>query len=171
MSVREHDALRHQLLEAHDAWSKAIFRHLSFRVRDRERVLELTQEVFLRAWQMLSRGEKVENMRALLYRIARNLTIDEYRKPKTESLDALTEATDFEPVDPREENLVDQLDGARMRELVLKLEPLYREPLVYRYIDDLAVKEIASLLGETENVISVRLHRGLAKLRELILKS
>jgi len=44
----------------------------------------------------------------------------------------------------------------------------YREVLVMRYIDDMAPKEIAHILGESENAISVRLHRGIKKVKELM---
>ena len=37
-----------------------------------------------------------------------------------------------------------------------------------RYVDDLSIKEIAEITGETENNVSVRIHRGLEKLRELV---
>ena len=36
-----------------------------------------------------------------------------------------------------------------------------------RYLDDLDIKEIAAALEETENNISVRLHRGLEKIRKI----
>jgi RNA polymerase sigma-70 factor (ECF subfamily) len=48
-----------------------------------------------------------------------------------------------------------------------QLPPLYSEVLFMRYVEDLTVKEIAEILAETENVVSVRLHRGREKLRQL----
>ncbi len=159
-----------ELLEAHEAWAEAIFRHLFFRLSDRERALELVQEVFLRVWQTLVRGERVENMRAFLYRIAHNLIIDEYRKTKSSSLEALNEETGFEPVGGDENDLVAELERVEIIAQLHQVPTPYREALVYRYVDDLPVKEIATLLGETENVISVRIHRGLGKLRQLILQ-
>ena len=43
----------------------------------------------------------------------------------------------------------------------------YREALVMRHIDGLSVKDIAHLTHETENVISVRIHRAIEKLQKL----
>jgi DNA-directed RNA polymerase specialized sigma24 family protein len=37
-----------------------------------------------------------------------------------------------------------------------------------RYVDGLSPQEIAGLIGESENVVSVRVHRGLKKLRALL---
>ena len=39
-----------------------------------------------------------------------------------------------------------------------------------RYIDDLSPQEIAEVVGESENLVSVRIHRGLVRLRELVNK-
>ena len=58
--------------------------------------------------------------------------------------------------------------------LVSKLDQLlddsYREVIVMRYINDLDPKDIAVITGETPNVISVRLHRALKKLHEVLEK-
>src|SRR3989344_4395207 len=43
----------------------------------------------------------------------------------------------------------------------------YREALVMRHVDGLSVKDIAHLTKETENVISVRIHRAIEKLKAL----
>jgi RNA polymerase sigma factor (sigma-70 family) len=47
------------------------------------------------------------------------------------------------------------------------LDVIYRDPLWMRYAEDLPVKEIARILKLSENVISVRIHRGLAQLRKV----
>ena len=39
-----------------------------------------------------------------------------------------------------------------------------------RFIDELSPKEIAAILGVSENVVSVRIHRGIKKLRQLVEK-
>ena len=72
--------------KAYDELSDAIFRHCWFRIGDRERAKDLMQETFTKSWQYISRGEKVDNLKAFLYRVANNLIIDEYRKKKELSL-------------------------------------------------------------------------------------
>ena len=54
--------------------------------------------------------------------------------------------------------------------LFQKLQDLgepYQEILEMRFIDDLSPKEISAVLGVSENVVSVRIHRGMNKLRQL----
>ena len=66
--------------EAYDLYADAIYRHCFFRVYSKERAEELTQETFLKLWQYMNDGNEIENIRALAYRIATNLVIDDKRK-------------------------------------------------------------------------------------------
>ena len=47
------------------------------------------------------------------------------------------------------------------------LSAAHREVLTLRYIDGMQIPEIALMLSVTENVVSVRIHRALSRLREL----
>ena len=58
--------------------------------------------------------------------------------------------------------------GKELVQLLDGLDDKYRQVIVMRYVDDLAPREIAGIVGETENTVSVRLHRGLHKVRDLI---
>ena len=49
-----------------------------------------------------------------------------------------------------------------------KLPEKYATVLLLRYVDDLSIKEIAKITKESENVVSVRIYRGLGKLKEVI---
>ena len=146
------------------------------RLPDRDRALDLTQECFLRAWGYVQRGEEIREMRPFLFRTLRHLIIDEYRKAKSFSLDEMLEGDEggtIEAMLPRDdtntlEAAFDRFDGARAVEAIRKLPDLYREVITMRYVDSLTIGEIAESLGESENVVSVRLHRGLKKLRTLL---
>jgi DNA-directed RNA polymerase specialized sigma24 family protein len=45
---------------------------------------------------------------------------------------------------------------------------VYKEVLIMRFVDGLGPKEMSELTEEKENVISVRIHRGLKLLRKKI---
>lgn len=147
--------------------SDAVFRHLYYRLGDRERAKELTQEVFMKTWQHLAGGKSIQYEKAFLFRIARNLFINEIRTDKqSDSLDVLAEATGFEP-ETKEGN---PLEFSEEQELLYFLEQLpdsYREVLIMRYIDDMAVKDIAETLEEKETNISMRIQRATEKLKTL----
>lgn len=156
--------LDEQFLEAYDAYADAIFRHCYFRVYDRERARDLAQETFTKTWEYLTTGKKVENLRAFLYRVANNLVIDESRKRRPVSLDELQEKG-FDPGERIDEALHARLDANAVLSLLDNLSPDYRQVIVYRFVDQLGPKEIAGLLDESENVISVRLNRAIKQLR------
>jgi len=162
--------------EAFERHSDELFRHASLRLSDRDRALELTQECFLRALGYAQRGEEIREMRPFLFRTLRHLIIDEYRKSKSFSLDAMVgddEGGQIDALLPRDdtntlEAAMDRFDSARAVEAIRELPDLYREVLTMRYVNDLTIPEIAELIEESQNVVSVRLHRGLKRLRTLL---
>ena len=156
-----------QFLRHYDAWADAIFRHCYFRISDREKAKDLTQEAFIRAWRYGEAGEKIENFRALLYRIANNLIIDEYRKSKSVSLETMRESG-FEPASSDDIKLKSLIDGKILIDFLNQLDEKYRVPILMRYVDDLTPKEIAEALGETEGNVSVRIHRGIKQVQEIL---
>lgn len=161
-------ALEKRYLAAYDEHSAALFRHVQLRVRDREVALDLLQETFTRAWLYLSEGKNIEYMRAFLYRVANNLIVDGSRKKKASSLDKMMEEDGFELQD---ESLKDPAEVPQAREalaLLKSLEGIYRTAITMRFIEEKTPKEIANELGVSENVVSVRIHRGIARLSKMM---
>lgn len=159
--------LEQEFLDIYERHADAIFRHCHFRLRDRDRAKDLTQETFLRIWQTLQRGTKVANMKAFLYKVATNLIIDASRRTAPASLEAL-EASGLEFGEDRSEQRQNFLDGARALERLAELDPKYRDAVYLRYVAELTPGEIATTLGATENTVSVWIHRGVEKLRRLL---
>lgn len=161
--------------KAFEAYSDELFRHCLLRLSDRERALELTQEAFLKTWEY-AQTQEVREWRPFLYRTLRNLIIDEYRKHKTVSLEAMAETRedvlveDLLPADESNtlEAAMGRFDAKRALGSLSELPDMYREVLLLRYIESLSPSEIAERIGESENVVSVRIHRGLKKLKELL---
>ena len=106
-------------------------------------------------------------MRALLYRIANNLVIDEYRKKKVVSLDQMRDEEGFDIGFDSMHDIESRDEYEHAQALLERLPDKYREALVMRHIDGLSVKEISHLTHESENVISVRIHRAIEKLKAL----
>lgn len=161
--------------EAFEAYSDELFRHASIRLSDRERALELTQETFMKVWSYAQKGEQIKEIRPFLYRTLRNLIIDEYRKHKTTSLEAMAQKYDMDVellLTPDESNTlesaIDRHESRRVLEVLKALPEPYKEAVTLRYIDGLSPTEIAAAIGESENVVSVRVHRGLKKLRAMV---
>lgn len=162
------EAVEADFLAAYEQHTDALFRHVFMRVRDREAATDIVQETFSRAWLYLSQGKKIDYMRAFLYRVATNLIVDGSRKKRTSSLDAMMEVDGFEPKD---EMAKDPIEIPQTREavaLLTSLDEIYRTAITMRFIDELSPKEIAVKLNVSENVVSVRIHRGIARLAKMM---
>ena len=154
-------------LEAYEAHADAIFRYCYFQTSNREIALDLSQDTFTKTWEYLRGGKEVENLKAFLYKVARNLIIDYRRKKKSTSLDYLVEeGFDYSDTEDILLNKEDEFDSLKARDALEELSDSYKEILTFRFVDDLSIKEIAEKTGMTENNISVRIHRGLQKLNE-----
>lgn len=160
------DDIQTTFLKAYEEHADALFRLCLFKVSDRETATDLLQETFMKVWSYLSEGKKVENLKTFLYRTLGNLIIDHYRKKKTVSLDVLEETGFDIPFDEKEITEA-QLDGEKAIKFLKKLPKEYQEVVFMRYVEGLELKEIAEALEEPINTITVRIHRGLRKLKEL----
>lgn len=161
------NGLEQEFLKAYETYADAMFRYCLVRIRNREEALDLSQEVFLKAWRYIAEGNEVKNMRAFLYEVARNLVINLSVKQKSVSLDDLME-NGFEAVSRDDEKMETASLFHDALERMEELDEKYREPILMRYVDGLPVQEIAALLEENENTISVRIHRGIEQLRDLM---
>lgn len=163
-----------RFLKAFEEYSDALFRHAFLRISDRERAVDLVHDTFTKVWSYIRTGHEVTSFKSFLYKVLNNLIIDEYRKHKESSLDALFEVEGIDEGTFTELNaddtdsMIATMDGQRAFELLHQLPDTYKEVLILRYVDELGPKEISDLIEETENVISVRLHRGMKMLRDLV---
>jgi RNA polymerase sigma-70 factor (ECF subfamily) len=165
-----------QFKDAFERYSDELFRHAAMRISDRDRAEELTQDAFMRTWDYVRKGGEVRDLRPFLYQTLRNLIIDEYRKNKTYSLDSMLENAEsgqMEAMLPQDdtntiEAAMERLDAKEALRRVDELPQLYHEVILLRYVEGLSPKEIGAIVGESENVVSVRIHRALKKMRELL---
>ena len=154
-----------KFLEVYEDLADPVFRHCYFRLSDREKAKDLVQETFKRLWESMDKNQTIGNYRAFVFRIANNLIIDSYRKKKEESLDTLQDEG-YDVSSDDHEIILKSVMGREVMALLDQLGGTYRDVIVMRFIDDLPVYEIAVILGVSENVVSVRIHRGLALLRK-----
>ena len=121
----------------------------------------------MRAWNFLCEGKKIDNMRAFLYRVANNLIIDDVRKKKETSLDVM-QAAGWDPGYDQTPDMQKRIEQGKILTTLKRMDRDYREVLIMRYIDGLPPSDIANILGESANTISVRLHRGIKQLRSFL---
>jgi RNA polymerase sigma-70 factor (ECF subfamily) len=159
-------------LKAFDEYVDPLFRHASIRLSNRERAIEIVHDTFAKVWGYLREGHVVVSFRPFLYKVLNNLIIDEYRRGKETSLDAILEQEGVdegsfaELRDEPVERMINVLDAQEALVVLRELPEMYQRPIVLRFVDGLAPKEIAELIEESENVVSVRIHRGIGFLKK-----
>ena len=154
-----------KFISVYDENADALFRYAYFRLYDRERAKELMQEAFLKTWEYLESGKKIDNVRAFLYRIVHNLSVNEAVRHKSYSLDEMREVAGFDPAETHENTPEEEAEYQLVLSRIQELAPDERDVLVMRYIEGLPVSVIAEALEEAPNTVSVRIHRALKKLR------
>lgn len=151
---------------AYGAHADAIFRYIYLKSGDRERALELMQEVFSAYWRRLCEGAVIDHPRAFLYRSAHNALVNELRdRRRPLSLETLAEGGFDIAYDAADAEAL-----AVQREVIERLQRIeepYRQTLLLRYVDGLMVRDIAEIMGEEQNTVSVRIKRGIEKLKKM----
>ena len=154
------------LTDAHRDFSRGLSRYSHLKIHDFATGDDLVQITFMKTWQYLQRGGRIDLMRAFLYHVLEQLIIDEYRKKKTVSLDLLAEeGLELEAVNS--ENIFNVIDGRALILLIQKLPDRYRSAITMRYTQELSLKEMSVMTHKSQNTMSVRVRRGLTKLRLL----
>ena len=143
-----HSGQEKEFLSAYDTNSDAIYRHIFFRVHDKDLASDLVQETFMKVWRYIAEGGKIDNMRAFLYRTAHNLIIDHYRSKQTLSLEGLAE-DGFEAEDTSQSGTETVAELNQFMSALAKIPKDYRESVTMRYIDELLPEEISKTIGES----------------------
>lgn len=158
-----------------ELYQHRLMRYLLFLTGKREVAEDLFQEAWMR---VLLRGAQYNGKARFdtwLFTIARNLVIDLSRKRTMASLDEMSEGReDDRPFEiamngpsPLEQ-FQERENCAEIGEVLLKLEPNYREVLVLRFYEELSLEEIAGVTRAPLSTVKSRLYRGLAALKPQI---
>ncbi len=166
MTLAERTYFEILLNQAHAAYKKDLQRYSLSKVGNKALSEDLVQDTFVKTWAYLAKGGKILFMRAFLYRILNNLIVDEYRKRKTVSLDAMFN-DGFEPAVDDADTMMDISDGKRALEVVNELPRKYQKVMNMRFEEDMSLEEISQATGQSKNSITVQVHRGLKKIKAL----
>lgn len=161
----EHTETKEAFLALYDKQVGALYRFCEYKVSDAALAEDLTQEAFMRFWQYVRQGVWPANPRAYLFRLARNLVIDWYRKKKTLSLEQLQSARGFDIEGDTALTVALRAEASEARMALRQLDAPSRHAIERRFLEGWSPKEIAHDTGETANAISVRINRALKQLR------
>ena len=161
----------------YDRYVEAIYRFSILKLPNTEDAQDVTAETFTRAWQYVHDHKEITDIRALLYRIARNLIADRYRQNATVSLSesvtfggpgASTIQSGLDPSDRgKEKDLIDaRADLALVVKQLEMLKDDYRDVLTLRLVDGLPFAVIADILEKKEGNVRVIYHRALKAIKK-----
>ena len=145
---------------------------------DRTIAEDLAQETFWRFWQSAGTYQPERGpFTSWLFRIARNLAVDAYRRHRGRPK-AITDEADTDPIldqtpDPDmsvPEQAQSNLMAQQVRNALKTLPVEQRQVLELAYFYGLTRKEIAEVTGQPSGTIHTRARLGLQKLREALEK-
>jgi RNA polymerase sigma-70 factor (ECF subfamily) len=143
-------------------YEQPICAYLARLTGDTARAQELTQETFIRTYRALVRGERWENPRAWLYRVASRLATDDYRRRKL--LQWLPLSSIRANGAPGLETTVTEY--VAVQAALDTLPPKYRVPLTLYVTENCTVAEIAETLDISVSAVKMRLSRAREKFRQ-----
>ncbi len=149
----------------YDRYLDKIYRFIYYKTFSKELAEDLTSDVFHKALTKIGSfdGEK-GSFSAWLYRIARNSVIDHYRTKKN---DVPLEDTFDVGVDERTPETLDAIaELGKVTEYLKTLHPRQREIIMLRVWEERSYKEIAEIVGGTEDAVKMAFSRSIRDLRE-----
>ncbi len=144
---------------------RELLNFLSRSVSDRDTAADLVQESYVRVLAAQQAGQAVHDPRALLYRTARNLVIDQHRRADIRchaDIDGLAEHE--QPVASQhlqpEEMYADQQHARAIMAAIESLPPRCREAFVLNRFEGLSHQEVAEHMGISKNMVAQHVIRG-----------
>jgi RNA polymerase sigma-70 factor (ECF subfamily) len=144
-----------------------IHRYIYYKVTNRYEAEDLTETVFLKAWDALPRFKSGKvNFRAWLYRIAHNTVIDFYRTDRSSVDITAMQMRDNHP--SLDEQIQIQDENNELNNAIRALESNLKQVIIYRFLNGMSHAETAQVMDLKEGNVRVLQMRALQKLRRLL---
>jgi len=148
-----------------DRYQRVLFNVSLRMVGNREDARDITQTVFLKAWQAMGTFDRRHKFFSWIYRIMMNETLNHLSKRKrTEPLD---EALVSDGSGPDEDCSRKQLRES-VQAALLELSPDYRQVIVLRHYAELSYEEMSGVLRIPEKTVKSRLHTARQLLGDIL---
>ena len=165
------DGDNHAFSRLYETHFDRIYRYVVFKTGDRIEAEDMTQQVFLKAYQSISgfnlKGPPVSSW---FFRIAHNLIVDHLRK-KTKQEENQVMAVDENTIagdDDPQTALEFSLDVERLSAASRLLTDAQQEVISLRFAGDLPIVEVARIMGKSEGAVKALQHAAIAALRKTL---
>lgn len=152
----------------YDRYVEEIYRFIFLKVSTTDIAEDLTSETFRKGWEVFQTDSKIKNFRAYLYRIAKNLIIDHYRTKKnhfsSDNLELIDNSKGLE------EKVAISTEMERVKKALNSINDTYQDIIIFRYLEEMEISEIAELMQKSEVAVRVLTHRALQALENELKK-
>ncbi|MFH1744596.1 MAG: RNA polymerase sigma factor [bacterium] len=168
MQQKDRDAF----IKTYDLYLDSIYRFVYFKVSNKEEAEDLTSSVFLKTWDYIQNNNisDYKTLKALLYKVARNLIIDYYRKKNSQS-NVGYNAEITEDILDQDQDLYNKVetefDYKIIERKIFELKDEYREVIILKYINELSISEIAEVIGKSNGNVRVLIYRATNALKKI----
>jgi RNA polymerase sigma-70 factor, ECF subfamily len=148
-----------------------IYRYIYYRTADVHDAEDLTEQVFLQAWESMAKYRPVGSCFCnWLYRIAHNLVVDHHRRQKRRSEENLEDELELADADGETalEAVITAEECAALAAAVAQLPDDQQQVLLLRFIEGLGHTEIAQIINKSEGACRVVQYRALVALKKIL---
>jgi RNA polymerase sigma-70 factor (ECF subfamily) len=168
--IRGSDSLKEKVARHFEQWREPVYRYLVAAFGPAAQAEEITQEVFLKLYEAMQKGQEITNVRAWVLRSAHNLAIDQIRT--RQYLAPLDEAAweaacrSLQDTTPNPEQRLLQLEKfGRLQAAVARLTRVERQCLHLR-VSGLRYREIGEIVSLSTTSVAETLYRVIQKLAQ-----
>lgn len=144
-------------------WEKRIYNYILRLVANRDDALDLSQDVFLKAYQSLKRLDDPARFAAWLFRIAHNEAFSLLRRRRTE-----TEVVDQAPPAPPAARMLPVETSLAVSAALARLSEDQREAVILKIYQGFKFEEMAEILGCPVSTVKSRLYAAFDLLKETL---
>jgi len=145
---------------------KELLYYVQRMVGDKDQAKDVIQETYSRAIEVNTRTH-INNQRAYLYKMARNIVIDEVNKNKRISKLEYEENSHIIPQEQQpEEILINENQEELLMNIIKTLPSRSQQAFILYTIDGLSRKEIALKMGITSNAVEKHITRATIKIQK-----
>jgi len=131
---------------------------------------DLTSNVFLAVFQHLGRYKwRQAPFRAWLYRIAINeVRMHWRRKKRNKTISFQIDNEEYSSASSTDDSMAASEEYQLVHKALLELRIKYRTVIILRYFENKTITEICEITDRKEGTVKSQLHRGLARLQDIL---
>lgn len=162
--LRRSDRKAYQAL--YNSTHPTLFRYAWHITHDENAAYDVLQDVFMKLWQVRDTIDPERSLKALLYQMVRNYSLNHERRKKRQATDSLDDGI-FEPVsfDANAEDLDASALRDRINAWIAELPSRRREAFMLSRFEGLSHEEIARIMGLTKKTVNNHIVLALQHLR------